>query len=71
MDINVPTGDPMFEWYKKATEQGVPVIPPRRPVPLDPNPTVAICGACGLELKRVMGYSCNRPDCPCFTQITC
>lgn len=55
---------------------GVPIIPPRAPVPVDkqrgdPNPTVAICGACGLELKRVMSYSCNRSDCPCYVNPTC
>ena len=50
-------------------ERGVPVIPPLNRKPdIGPNPTVAICGACGLELKQVMGYVCGRDDCPCFSK---
>lgn len=50
----------------------VPVIPPRPPEPpYDPDPTVAVCGQCGIELKRVMCFSCQDPRCPCFTRVMC
>lgn len=47
-----------------------PVIPEITPwiptyTPTQPNPIVAECGACGLNLHAVMGYVCPRPDCPC------
>lgn len=48
----------------------IPVIPPLKDDTfdpyrdVDPNPTVAICGQCGLHLKQVMGYVCNHPRCP-------
>lgn len=49
---------------KKADDLGVPLIPPlpeKKGNSLDPNPTVAVCGQCGLEIKKVMGYVCpNR-----------
>lgn len=48
----------------------IPPLPPGQPS-LDPNPMVAKCGACGIELKRVMHYSCPRIDCPCFPKATC
>lgn len=61
------------EIEKKAKDLNVPIIPPLEQTPSAPtyNPTVAICGACGIELKQVMGYVCPRNDCPCFTKITC
>lgn len=50
-------------------ERGVPVIPPLDKKPdIGPNPTVAVCGVCGIELKQVMGYVCGRDDCPCFSK---
>jgi hypothetical protein len=57
---------------RRAEYLGVPVIP-AIPTPKDkgPNPVVAICGECGLELHRVMGYVCSRENCPCFPRITC
>ncbi len=50
----------------------VPIIPPLSPYEpdLDPNPVTAICGKCGLELHRVMHYSCPDPHCPCFRKTT-
>lgn len=62
------------EIEKKAKELNVPIIPPIN-VPIDNtptyNPTVAICGVCGIEMKQIMGYVCPRNDCPCFTRFTC
>lgn len=58
---------------KRSRELGVPVIPKKDPLvpPTDPEQqVVAICGKCGLELKRVMLYSCNQTDCPAFTNVT-
>jgi hypothetical protein len=58
---------------EEARERGIPVIP-KLPDPTpnyDPNPTVAVCGECGLEMKRVMGYCCGNSRCPCFPRITC
>lgn len=51
---------------EKAKRIGVPVIPVRKFVKPDPygNPTIAICGECGIELKQIMGYSCSRTNCP-------
>ncbi len=51
----------------------VPVIPPLSPgLPnTDPNPVVAKCGECGLELYATMCYSCSNPRCPVFPQTTC
>ena len=44
----IPGGPPIIR-------DDIPVIPPIQPSqPLDPNPVVAQCGACGLELHRVM-----------------
>lgn len=48
-----------------ADHKKIPVIPPLpKEPPCDPNPTVAVCGECGLELKGVMGYYCSHPRCP-------
>lgn len=42
----------------------IPPLPPSEPSP-DPNPVVARCGECGLDLRRVMHYVCMNPRCPC------
>lgn len=57
---------------RRAEYLGVPVIPPLPDPPKDrgPNPVIALCGACGLELHRVMGYVCPRTNCPCLPRIT-
>lgn len=53
---------------QKAKRLGVRLIPKREVIaptaPYDPNPTVAVCGQCGLEVKNVMGYYCPRQNCP-------
>jgi len=52
---------------EKARRLRVPLVPRRVinvPPPYDPNPTVAVCGECGIELKRVMGFVCTKPNCP-------
>lgn len=56
-----------FDIYEqKAKDLGVPIIPKIEPQPLQgPNPTVAICGECGIELKQIMGYCCQHANCPC------
>jgi hypothetical protein len=53
----------------KAKRIGVPVIPVNPHIPTGPNPTVSVCGKCGMEIKQVMHYVCNIPDCPVFLQI--
>jgi len=54
---------------KRGKKIDIPTIPPRGSgwpePPHDPNPVVARCGKCGLELHRVMGYFCPHADCPC------
>ncbi len=61
-DIEVPIIPP----------RNVPIIPPREVMPpTEPNPVEAICGACGLEMRREMCYSCPRDDCPCYMRVTC
>lgn len=55
------------EFVKRADELGVPVIPPLPKIPgkfRGPNPVIAVCGECGLELHEVMGYVCMRSNCP-------
>ena len=42
----------------------IPPLPPEDPGPHDPNPVVAICGQCGLQIHQVMGYVCTHPRCP-------
>ena len=54
---------------RKAKRIGVPVIGPRKEIPIESNPTIAICGQCGLELKQVMHYCCMQPNCPCFNKV--
>jgi len=56
----------------KFFDVDIPVVPPltdeekeRRKNP-DFNPTVARCGECGMEWKRVMMYSCPHPFCPMY-----
>lgn len=52
---------------EKARRLGVPLI--RKPIPLapipgDPNPVTSVCGECGREMRRIMGYVCESADCP-------
>lgn len=50
---------------QKAARLGVPLIPARKALPVvDSNPVVAICGACGIELRKIMHMACQRSDCP-------
>lgn len=51
---------------QKAKRLGVPLIPERKEPnwPIDIDPTISVCGKCGLELKRVMQYVCPQSDCP-------
>ena len=54
-------------------QRGLPVIPklpPDQPNPGMPNPPVAMCGECGLEIRQVMHYVCGNPRCPVFTRVT-
>jgi hypothetical protein len=56
---------------EEAKERGIPVIPKLPPQqPYDPNPTVAVCGECGLEIKRIMGYCCQNERCPVQPRVT-
>lgn len=50
---------------EKAKRLGVRFIPPL-PEKEDkgPNDTVAICGQCGREVKKVEHYSCQKGNCP-------
>lgn len=58
---------------EKAERLDVPLIPEREPScpNNDSNPTVGVCGKCGMELKKVMGYVCPCHDCPCQEKISC
>ena len=58
----------------KKTVDGreVPVIPPLpliEPNP-EPNPVVAVCGECDMEIRRVMGFVCGRARCPLRPKLT-
>ncbi len=46
-------------------DKSKPWVPPQN----EPNPVVGKCDKCGLELRAIMMYSCNRQDCPCFPQV--
>ena len=65
----------MTDFEEKARRYGVPIIPRMPPLggfPRDPNPIVAICGECGLEIYQIMEYCCPRPNCPVgFEGPTC
>ncbi len=54
------------QYQEQADKLGVPLILPIDPLPKphETNPTVAICGACGLHLKQVMCYLCSNANCP-------
>ena len=57
---------------EKAKRIGVPLIPAKQRPFRDPFPhngTVSVCGECGMEMKRVMGFVCPRSNCPCFLQV--
>lgn len=61
--------DPRTDEEKR---QNIPVIPPVQVPDKKPNPVVAVCGACGLRIHKVMGYCCPHPDCPTgFGSVTC
>jgi hypothetical protein len=53
----------------------VPIIPPlteeqkRQRDYIEPNPTIAKCGECHMELKQVMGYVCMNRYCPLKTVV--
>lgn len=49
----------------------IPVIPSKPEPSIDPNPVVAICGECGIEVRQVMGYVCYNSRCPIFPQVIC
>lgn len=57
------------------TEDGLPIIQPIKRWPSResaPDGAVAVCGVCGLRIMPVMGYVCQRSDCPCgFGPVTC
>ncbi len=50
---------------EKAKSLGVPLIPKLiNPPPYDPNPIQAICGECGIEIRKIMWYYCGNSNCP-------
>ena len=50
---------------ERARKIGVPVLPPRRADrPAEENPVVAVCGACGIDVRKVMWMACNKAECP-------
>lgn len=50
---------------QRAARLGVPVIPAKKSLPVvDANPTIGVCGACGIEIKKIMHIACRRTDCP-------
>ncbi len=54
-----------IERYLDFQQIDNPIIDPLIPsTPIDPNPVVAKCSECGLEMAQVMGYVCSHPKCP-------
>lgn len=66
-------------WFKekdmtpleKSKKLGVPLIGGKKwPLPvIDPNPVVAVCGLCGIEIREIMHFSCQRNGCPIQVKI--
>ena len=53
-----------YDDFKKEAERlGIPLVEPIRSAP-GPHEPVAICGQCGLQIMRVMGYVCPHARCP-------
>lgn len=56
---------------RKAEDLGVPLLRPKPKLPVvDSNPVVAICGACGIEVRKIMSIACRRADCPLSNGVT-
>ncbi len=50
---------------QKADRLNVPLIPRvDKKEQEKENPTIAVCGKCGIEWKKMMWYSCKNPNCP-------
>lgn len=59
-----------YDYREKARKLGVPLLEPKEETPKPEfNPTVAVCGLCGIEVKKVMLITCKRDGCPCFKSI--
>ena len=54
---------------QKAKDLGVPLIPKKLPIDQEQNPVVAVCGECGLEIRKTTMYSCSRTNCPVQIKI--
>lgn len=59
------------EIAERARKIGVPVLP-ARPVerPAEENPVVAVCGACGIDIHKIMWMACNKAGCPLSSGTT-
>lgn len=49
---------------EKAARLGVPLIPKLKFPRADSNPTISVCGECGIEIKKAMMFACGNPNCP-------
>ena len=52
---------------EKAKKLGVPLLPKIEPwikPTNNPNPIIYVCGECGLEVYKIMYYSCPNNNCP-------
>lgn len=52
------------ERVKRLGVPVIPVLPPQAERPFDPNPVVAVCGQCGIDLHTAMWYVCQQASCP-------
>jgi len=60
-NLNQPENETPEE---KAKRIGVPLIPEKTIPPPSDNPTIAVCGKCGRELKKLEFYFCQKNNCP-------
>lgn len=67
------TGETINKTKRGSDGRDHPVIPPlpHEEPNLDPNPIVSICGECGLEIRKIMMYSCQNSRCPVQPRTTC
>ena len=52
------------ERLSKLERQNVPFGPYTPSQPINPISKVTHCSTCGIKFEGVMGYVCNRGDCP-------
>lgn len=46
-------------------------VSPIKPIsPVNSNPVIGKCHKCGMEMRRMMWFSCRTNGCPYFRKVT-